>query len=270
LIVEKGLEEKKVFPLYTKLTIGRSSRNDISVSDRIVSKRHAVVVRGRDRLIVKDLDSHNGTYLNNEKIDKAVLSSGDRVRIGGVILRLFQTDEIPASRANLSAAIFQSRKRLGGYLVKAKIIDEQVFRTVLDEQKKDQRIGEMLMEMGLANDQEVAKALAKQSKLPFIRLQDVDIPKRVISAVPAEVAEQHLLIPLELKGTKLLVAMADPLDSYAIQILRVTTGMSIETAVAPLGDISEAFSRYYPKEAVQMIVGSSDTLDEELEDTDYV
>ena len=93
LILETKLTTKRVFPFYAKMIIGRHSTNDIPLPDRTVSKRHAVVGRVRGRVVVKDLGSRNGTFVNGQKLEKAILASGDRLKVGSVTLRFFQEDE---------------------------------------------------------------------------------------------------------------------------------------------------------------------------------
>lgn len=66
LIVESKIVEKRVYPLYARLTIGRKFINDISLPDRTVSKQHAVVGRVKGKIVVKDLGSRNGTFVNGE------------------------------------------------------------------------------------------------------------------------------------------------------------------------------------------------------------
>jgi type IV pilus assembly protein PilB len=77
-------------------------------------------------------------------------------------------------------------------------------------------------------------------------------------------------VPVELAGGKLLVAMADPLDSSAIQVLRMATGMSIEVVVASRGDILEAIGRYYPAAFLDQVLEGAPDLDEVTVDIEYL
>jgi type IV pilus assembly protein PilB len=77
--------------------------------------------------------------------------------------------------------------------------------------------------MGVADEVTIAKALASQLKIPLIRLDKMDIPKEIISLIPSELAESHLVVPIKETETGLLVAMADPLDLFAVDDLRFVT-----------------------------------------------
>ena len=103
----------------------------------------------------------------------------------------------------------------------------------------------------------IAKALAKQLQVPFLRLKGIEIPKEVTNLVPVEIAKKHLLVPVKIGEGKLIIAMANPLDTDAIQVLRMATKMKIEVAVAPREEILKALGRAYPLEFLdQMLDGA--------------
>lgn len=89
LVVVKGPNEGSRFVLAQPVvSVGRHPDSDIQLDDVTVSRRHAEFVRiepGRYR--VKDVGSLNGTYVNRERVDEAVLGNGDEVQIGRYRLR---------------------------------------------------------------------------------------------------------------------------------------------------------------------------------------
>ena len=247
-IVENELVEIRVIPFYSRLTIGRQSANDIALPDRSVSRRHAIVGRVKGQTVVKDLGSRNGIYVNGQKVEKSILSSGDRLKVGDVSLRFFQ--EIGGSDNRLAGGDpdLEWRQRLGNYLLEAGLVDNVFLARALDDEENNKTIDQFLLDAGVLNDQSMAKALAKQMKLPFIRLNELDIPWGAIYLIPVEVAKSRLLIPVKLSEGKLLVAMFNPLDAEGIRVLTMTTNKSIVLAVAARGDILEAIAKYYPAE----------------------
>jgi pSer/pThr/pTyr-binding forkhead associated (FHA) protein len=65
------------------LTIGRLPENTICISNMGISRRHAKIERdGNNAFIISDLNSLNGTFINNAKIKKSVLANGDKITIG--------------------------------------------------------------------------------------------------------------------------------------------------------------------------------------------
>ena len=212
--------------------------------------------------MVKDLGSHNGTFVNGQKVEKAILASGDRLKVGSVTLRFFQEDETPQGKDAESTTTSQCAQSLGKCLVEAGIIDEMTLLGVLGEEKKSPTIDQILMDLGLLDDDNIAKALARQLKFPFISLKEREIALEVTSLVPAEVARTHVIVPVELAGGKLMVAMANLLDFSAIQVLRMATGMNIEVVVASREDILEAIVRYYSVTFMNQVLDGAPDSDE--------
>ncbi|MPZ17195.1 MAG: FHA domain-containing protein [Luteitalea sp.] len=69
-------------------TIGRAVRADFVIDAVMVSRLHCrVTALASGDLEVEDLDSTNGTYVNDQRIHRAVLASGDRLRVGRMELR---------------------------------------------------------------------------------------------------------------------------------------------------------------------------------------
>lgn len=76
----------------TSTKIGRELSNDISLDDITVSRSHAVITKNID-LMIRDLGSLNGTYINAVAIREQVLSDGDEIQIGKYHLTLFMGDK---------------------------------------------------------------------------------------------------------------------------------------------------------------------------------
>lgn len=74
------------------VVVGRSSELDMVLVEEMVSRKHAVFHLENGVLTVQDLGSTNGTFVNGERIDKAVLREGDRVLVGTSILRVIGVD----------------------------------------------------------------------------------------------------------------------------------------------------------------------------------
>jgi pSer/pThr/pTyr-binding forkhead associated (FHA) protein len=67
-------------------TVGRAPRADFILDAALVSRLHCRLEAGSDGLVVVDLGSTNGTFVNDRRIERARLTSGDRLRIGRVEL----------------------------------------------------------------------------------------------------------------------------------------------------------------------------------------
>lgn len=76
------------------ITIGRSPTANVSIGDPSISRRHCqLTLDSQGALIVRDLESMNGTYVDDSRVTKAVLKPGDIIRIGALTLRVEWTDE---------------------------------------------------------------------------------------------------------------------------------------------------------------------------------
>jgi pSer/pThr/pTyr-binding forkhead associated (FHA) protein len=64
------------------VTIGRSADVNVSVNDRWVSRCHCEIDRVEDAIVVRDLCSSHGTYVNGERVEQVELKSGDRLGVG--------------------------------------------------------------------------------------------------------------------------------------------------------------------------------------------
>src|SRR6516225_5389543 len=80
------------FPLKMsrQVTIGRSSELDMVLVEDMVSRKHAKITVGGGKIVIEDLGSTNGTFVNGEKVKQARLKEGDRILIGTSILKLVQ------------------------------------------------------------------------------------------------------------------------------------------------------------------------------------
>jgi len=111
--------------------------------------------------------------------------------------------------------------RLGELLVRENLISVQQLRKAQEEQQKNgTRIGTALIKTGAIEESKLTDFLSKQYGVPAINLKDFDIDAEIIKLVPKEVAEKHLVIPVNRAGPSLIVAMCDPSNIYAVDDLK--------------------------------------------------
>ena len=95
LLVIHGANIGKRYDLNKKeLIIGRSDKADIAVNDENVSRQHAKINVGKKDVIISDLDSTNGTFVNTKKVPTKVLVDGDLVLIGNTILKFISGSNV--------------------------------------------------------------------------------------------------------------------------------------------------------------------------------
>lgn len=87
------------FALRPVTAIGRAAENHLVLSDPFASSNHAIVVWREGQWWIEDLGSHNGTYVNDERVlDPHPLMTGDQIRVGETVLRFNIIPESPDSR----------------------------------------------------------------------------------------------------------------------------------------------------------------------------
>jgi pSer/pThr/pTyr-binding forkhead associated (FHA) protein len=89
----------------TEQTIGRHSDSDIRLPLGDVSRRHCKIIHADDTWEIIDLDSLNGTFVNNQRVRQAVLRHGDRIRIGSFLLEVRML-----SAGTMSPQIYDTRR----------------------------------------------------------------------------------------------------------------------------------------------------------------
>ena len=95
------------------------------------------------------------------------------------------------------------------------------------------------------NDYQIAETISKQLSIPIVDCSNYSPSKELLSLVPKELAESKMIFPLEQKDKNLLIAMADPLDWQATDVVSFGTGLKLSLAVAPDDNILNAIESAY-------------------------
>src|SRR5712671_1643092 len=108
-LLSEGLTGRSYDLKIDKTTVGRVPDNAFEIAETSVSSHHCeILLRGND-VVVKDLGSTNGTFINGEKIDEAVLKPGQILRLGMIEMRYETAD---AAAATPAAAAVAAKKAL--------------------------------------------------------------------------------------------------------------------------------------------------------------
>ena len=136
-------------------------------------------------------------------------------------------------------------KKLGQILVEEGLITPQQLEQALHQQSRDdQPLGRILINRGMVKESDLVAALAKQIGFRFVDLSDYLIEPTAASLIPEQVARRYRALPIGHEDGKLLVAMADPANLFALDDIRTLTGMEIQPVVATASDIDGAIRRY--------------------------
>ncbi|MDD3376623.1 MAG: Type II secretion system protein E [bacterium ADurb.Bin157] len=140
----------------------------------------------------------------------------------------------------------QQRKRLGDILVEAGLINSEQLQEALSKQKiLGKRLGNVLIETGLATEDSIATTLARQMNIPYLNLNELTIPPEVLTTIPDGIVRSHNLIPVRLEGNRLQISMVDPLDVFIIDEINFQTGYEIDVAISAESQVEAAIRHYY-------------------------
>ena len=138
------------------------------------------------------------------------------------------------------------QKKLGELLIERGIINKQQLQHALEVQKeKGGLIGQVLVGLKYATEEAIAQALTAQYGFPYLPLDNYDIDSEIVKIVPKNVATQFCLIPVDKIGNNLTIAMSNPLNNLAIEDIELVSGLCVQIFVSTATDIKNAINKYY-------------------------
>lgn len=138
-----------------------------------------------------------------------------------------------------------NRKRLGDLLVESNVIKPAELEEALKNKSRAEKLGDYLIDHQLITEQQLIEVLEFQLGIPHVNLNQYSIDPELIQLVPKELAKRANLMPIRRDRNRLLVAMADPMDYFAIEELRMATGCQIEPSIAAKDDVFRTITKYY-------------------------
>jgi type IV pilus assembly protein PilB len=136
-------------------------------------------------------------------------------------------------------------KQLGQILIEQGLInDEQLERALEEHRQTPKSLGRVLIDLGLIKETDLVKALAEQVGLEFVDLADYPVDASLTTLLPDALARRYRAIPIGERDGRLLVAMSDPANVYALDDIRTITGRDVQPIVATASDVEQAIQKY--------------------------
>jgi len=137
-------------------------------------------------------------------------------------------------------------KQLGELLVERGIIGEAQLEKALKLQKeKGGLIGQILVSLGFAKEEEIAQALTVQYGFPYLPLECYEMSAEAIKFIPENVAKQYNLIAIDKIGDLMTIAMSNPLNYQAVEDVEMIAKCKVQVFVSTMTDINNAIKKYY-------------------------
>ena len=107
------------------------------------------------------------------------------------------------------------------------------------------RLDRAIIQLGFLTEQQMLEMMAEHLHLPLVKLEDMTIPAETLRALPSKIVYRKRMVPIGRVNGTLRVATSDAFDLYALDDLRLSTGLEIEPALASREDIEKIIKSHY-------------------------
>ena len=143
----------------------------------------------------------------------------------------------------------RAKVQLGTLLVEQRIITEAQLNEALELQKKTRkRLGNCLVQLGFASEDDIVNVLGVQLNIPRIDLRGIQIAPEIIRLVSGSVLRRHGVLPVafdERRSNTLILAMSNPLDMEAQDDISIITNYMIDPRIATMAEINSVLDKYF-------------------------
>ncbi|MDO8525405.1 MAG: hypothetical protein Q7S07_02835 [Candidatus Omnitrophota bacterium] len=139
-------------------------------------------------------------------------------------------------------------KQLGELLIERGFINNSQLEKALKFQRENGGlIGQILVALGFAKEEEIAQALTVQYGFPYLPLECYDINVEAVKLISENVSLQYNLVAIDKIGDLLTIAMSNPLNNQAVEDVETLTKCKVQVFVSTMTDINNAIKKYYVK-----------------------
>lgn len=140
-----------------------------------------------------------------------------------------------------------TNQRIGEILVSEKVIGREALQEALKLQKKhpERKLGMIIESMGLISTEQINQKIAEKLGVPLVTLKHFDVDFESLNILPPDFCKRHRLMPLFEYKDHLVVALDDPLNFEAIDLVRFISAKSVESVLATRKDLEQAIEKYY-------------------------
>lgn len=147
-------------------------------------------------------------------------------------------------------------QKLGDMLISANIITQKQLEEALTLQKQTgEKLGQTLINLGYITEDVLLSFLARQQKLDFVYISELDIDESIINMLPRTFIEKNNVFPISFdkKTNTLTVAIPDPYNLFIIDDIKLSTGFNVKPVVASPREIKENIKKYLLKEETEQV-----------------
>ena len=136
-------------------------------------------------------------------------------------------------------------KQLGQILLEHGLLaQDQLDRALEEHRNTPKSLGRVLIDLGFIRERDLVRALAEQVGLEFVDLTEYRIDAAIATLIPETICRRYRALAIGEQDGKLLVAMSDPANVYALDDIRSITGRDVQPIVATSNDVEQAIAKY--------------------------
>ena len=140
-------------------------------------------------------------------------------------------------------------KRLGEILMEKGLLDaEELDKALAVQSMRGEKLGKILSDLGFIAAREVLAALSEQLQIPLAAPGDFPPVSPELEGLSPRFMRQFHFVPLVVEDSTVVLAMADPLDFDTVSAVRLFTKLNVRTLLASEGEVASALEKYYPEE----------------------
>ena len=237
----------------TETQIGKGPRNDIVIADPAVSSAHATIRVENGGYTISDMGSRNGTVVNGERVEGSrALKHGDVIGVGlsKLTFRLVgysETGAMPA--AEIVAAKPAGPPPLTQDSLAAAVVEAGLAKKPdvdrLQAGISTRRLYAALVEERLADEEALRDLMSRTFQIPVIDLKTFNIDKAVTAEFPPKLANEHNVFACAKEGEAVVLAVADPTDTAAVELAKHELRKTIAVRLATASGIREQINKHY-------------------------
>lgn len=143
------------------------------------------------------------------------------------------------------------KRRLGDMLVESGKINMPQLQEALKKQRiTGKKLGEVLTQLEMVTPEDIMEVLEKQTGIKRINLSMITFDTRALKVVPESVCVKHELIPFGFNENKIMIAMWDPLNIFAIDDVSIASGFEVESYISTKDQINKYIEMQYSGQKV--------------------
>lgn len=148
-----------------------------------------------------------------------------------------------------------NRKRLGDLLVDCGKLSQEKLMEELEKQRLNgKRLGEILIEDNIVTEADIINILQVQLGLKRIKPDHVEIDSEAVKAISENLARKYILMPISFYKDKIYVAMSDPLNIFALDDVKLSSGHEVVPLISTKDEIMKAIEKNYSSQHVENVV----------------